>query len=76
VTTDSEIKRDVEAELRWVGGEVTLRGTVQSWAERGEERAAWMAPGVVWVENKIIVADSPRPVSSPIARGDRHGDHL
>ena len=38
------------------GGEVILRGTVRSWAEREEaERAAWRAPGVVKVDNQIVV---------------------
>ena len=39
------------------GSEVTLKGTVRSWAERQEaERVAWAAPGVTKVENRIIIA--------------------
>ena len=38
------------------GGEVILKGTVRSWAERQEaERAAWAAPGVTRVDNRIVV---------------------
>jgi osmotically-inducible protein OsmY len=38
------------------GSEVILRGTVKSWAERQEaERAAWAAPGVSRVDNRIAV---------------------
>jgi osmotically-inducible protein OsmY len=40
-----------------VGGEVILKGTVRSWAERQEaERVAWSAPGVTKVEDRIIVS--------------------
>ena len=39
------------------GGEVVLRGNVRSWAEREEaERAAWLAPGVIRVDNRIVVS--------------------
>jgi osmotically-inducible protein OsmY len=39
------------------GGDVIVRGTVRSWAEREEaERIAWAAPGVRNVENQITVS--------------------
>lgn len=39
------------------GSEVVLRGTVRSWAEREEaEHAAWAAPGVTKVDNRISVS--------------------
>lgn len=45
------------------GSEVTLRGTVRSWAERHEaEKAAWAAPGVTDVHNLIAV--DPVPVAA------------
>ena len=66
----SEIKRKIEEAFRRSaeidasritvetnGGEVVLRGTVRSWAERQEaERAAWRAPGVTKVVNQIAIA--------------------
>jgi osmotically-inducible protein OsmY len=64
-----EIRRKIEDALRRAaeidasrvtveadGGEVILRGTVRSWAEREEaERVAWAAPGVTKVDNRITV---------------------
>jgi osmotically-inducible protein OsmY len=64
-----EIKRKIEEALRRAaeidasritleanGAEVILRGTVRSWAEREEaEQAAWRAPGVSKVDNRIRV---------------------
>lgn len=38
------------------GSEVILKGAVRSWAERQEaERAAWRAPGVTKVDNRITI---------------------
>ena len=55
------LKRGAEVDAQHVsveavGGTVTLSGTVRSWSERGDaERAAWAAPGVSKVIDKILV---------------------
>lgn len=70
VAAPSEIRRKIEEAFRRsaeidanhvtveaIGGEVILRGTVRSWAERQEaERAAWAAPGVTKVDNRITIS--------------------
>jgi len=59
---EAALKRSAEIDANRItvetdGHEVTLKGTVRSWAERSEaERSAWAAPGVTKVENRISVS--------------------
>ena len=68
--TESELKRKIEEALvrsaktdaehitvDVEGTKAILRGTVRSWAEKEEaERAAWMAPGITEVDNRLVIA--------------------
>jgi osmotically-inducible protein OsmY len=61
---ESALKRSAEVEARRIhvevhGSTVVLTGTVSSWPERNAaERAAWAAPGVAKVENKVLISAS------------------
>jgi osmotically-inducible protein OsmY len=58
---EEAFRRSAEVDARRVevhatDGRIVLRGNVRSWAERAEaQQAAWAAPGVVNVENNLIV---------------------
>jgi osmotically-inducible protein OsmY len=68
--TGSELKKKIEQALvrsaqldaeritvEIQGNKAILRGTVRSWAEREEaERAAWSAPGILSVDNRLVVS--------------------
>jgi osmotically-inducible protein OsmY len=60
---EAALKRSAELDASRItvetdGDRVILRGTVRSWAERNEaQRAAWKAPGVRMVDNRITVGD-------------------
>jgi osmotically-inducible protein OsmY len=58
---EEAFKRSAEVDAKNIqveasDGEVILRGTVHSWFEREQaERAAWLAPGVRRVEDRIVI---------------------
>ena len=58
---EAALKRSAEIDARRINvtatdGKVILSGNVHSWAERQEaERAAWAAPGVTKVEDRLMI---------------------
>jgi osmotically-inducible protein OsmY len=58
---EEAFKRNAEVDANRItvethDGEVVLKGTVHSWVEREEaERAAWAAPGVHKVDDRISI---------------------
>ena len=59
---EQAFKRSAEVDAQRItveanGGDIVLKGTVRSWAERREaERAAWAAPGVYHVDDRLVVS--------------------
>jgi osmotically-inducible protein OsmY len=58
---EAAFKRSAEIDARRIAvtaqdGKVILTGNVRSWAERREaERAAWAAPGVILVDDRLSI---------------------
>jgi osmotically-inducible protein OsmY len=58
---ESALKRSAEVEadrisVETADGKVTLKGSVRSWSERRDaERAAWQAPGVREVDDRLVI---------------------
>jgi osmotically-inducible protein OsmY len=58
---EAAFKRSAEIDARRINvnaqdGKIILSGNVRSWAERQEaERAAWAAPGVTQVEDRLTI---------------------
>ena len=61
---EAALKRNAELDAKRItvetsGTKVTLKGNVRSWAERTDaERAAWSAPGVKEVDDRLMVASA------------------
>ena len=59
---EKALERAVETDAKKIvvethGNQVVLRGNVKSWMEREEaENAAWAAPGVASVQNRIAIS--------------------